>query len=76
MHCHAAGQIVALIANAQIAIDLYLFNYGLQWILISGSCTHVVIQQYKIQCITRRQLPKLQLQIATFFLFKVNLLNK
>ena len=42
-YCHAAGQTVALIANCPNCI----FNYGLQWKLIMGTCTRVAIQQYK-----------------------------
>ena len=60
-HCLSARQTVALVATAQIAIDLYIFNYGLLWTLTTGTCTRADIQQCKLQFMISRHSPKLQL---------------
>ena len=56
-----SGKLSHLLPAAQIAIDLYIFNYGLLWILTTGTCTRADIHQCKLQFIIRRQSPELQL---------------
>ena len=37
------GKLSHLSPTAQIAIDLYIFDYGLLWILTTGTCTRADI---------------------------------
>ena len=64
-HCHSAWQTIALVANGPNCNCLMYIQLRLiLWILITGSCTRAAIHQCKLQCITRRQSPKLQLSYS------------